>query len=64
MEAEMFNKCDTNCDAKVPHLWLRNNIFYYKVKIIYKKGEFYCKTIEEAEKSGFRRAMRHHFLEN
>ena len=25
----MFKKCDANCDAKVPHLWLRNNIFYY-----------------------------------
>ena len=29
----MFNKCDTNCDAKVPHLWLRNNIFYYRVEL-------------------------------
>ena len=23
----MLKKCDANCDAKVPHLWLRNNIF-------------------------------------
>ena len=32
MEAEMFEKCDANCDAKVPHLWLRNNIFYIRVE--------------------------------
>ena len=29
----MFKKCDANCDAKVPHLWLRNNIFYYRVEL-------------------------------
>ena len=33
MEAEMFEKCDANCDAKAPHLWLRNNIFYYRVEL-------------------------------
>ena len=29
----MFEKCDANCDAKLPHLWLRNNIFYYRVEL-------------------------------
>lgn len=29
----MLKKCDANCDAKVPHLWLRNNIFYYRVEL-------------------------------
>lgn len=29
----MFKTCDTNCDAKVPHLWLRNNIFYIRVEL-------------------------------
>lgn len=33
METEMLKKCDANCDAKVPHLWLRNNIFYYRVEL-------------------------------
>ena len=23
----MLKECDANCEAKVPHLWLRNNIF-------------------------------------
>ena len=29
----MLKKCDANCDAKAPHLWLRNNIFYYRVEL-------------------------------
>ena len=29
----MLKKCDANCDAKLPHLWLRNNIFYYRVEL-------------------------------
>lgn len=29
----MFEKCDANCDAKLPHLWLRNDIFYYRVEL-------------------------------
>ncbi len=29
----MLKKCDANCDAKVPHLWLRNNIFYIRVEL-------------------------------
>lgn len=29
----MFEKCDANCDAKAPHLWLRNNIFYIRVEL-------------------------------
>ena len=29
----MFEKCDANCDAKLPHLWLRNNIFYCRVEL-------------------------------
>lgn len=29
----MFEKCGANCDAKLPHLWLRNNIFYYRVEL-------------------------------
>ena len=29
----MFEKCDANCDAKLPHLWLRNNIFYIRVEL-------------------------------
>lgn len=33
---------------------------YDKVKIEPEKGEFYCATVTEAEKAGFRRAYRHH----
>lgn len=31
---------------------------YDKVKIEKNKGEFYCSTVQEAEKAGFRRAYR------
>lgn len=33
---------------------------YDKVKIEKDRGEFYCKTVEEAEKAGFRRAFKYH----
>ena len=29
----MSEKCDANCDARFPSLWLRNNIFYYRVEL-------------------------------
>ena len=29
----MLKKCDAKCDASVAHLWLRNNIFYYRVEL-------------------------------
>ena len=32
---------------------------YDKTKLEKKYGEFYCKTVKEAEDSGFRRAFRH-----
>ena len=32
---------------------------YDKVKIEKQKGEFYCKTVKEAEEAGFRRAFRY-----
>lgn len=34
---------------------------YDKTKIEKHKGEFYCKTVKEAEDAGFRRAFRHNF---
>jgi hypothetical protein len=34
---------------------------YDKVKIEPHKGEFYCKTVKEAEAAGFRRAFKYRF---
>ncbi len=34
---------------------------YDTTKIEAKRGEFYCKTVEEAEEAGFRRAFRHRY---
>lgn len=50
-------KCNIGKDnEKIYHLPFDQQ--YDKVKIEYNKGEFYCMTIEEAEKAGFRRAFR------
>lgn len=29
----MIKKCDANCDATHQNLWLRGNIFYYRVEL-------------------------------
>ena len=29
----MMKKCDANCDATHQNLWLRGNIFYYRVEL-------------------------------
>ena len=37
-------KCGADCDANLSHLWLRNNIFYYRVELPRKnnKRRYYC----------------------
>ena len=29
----MYKKCDANCDATHQNLWLRGNMFYYRVEL-------------------------------
>lgn len=38
----MTKKCDASCDARYgadQHLWLRNNIFYYRVELPRQNGK-------------------------
>ncbi|MCF8495260.1 MAG: restriction endonuclease [Alphaproteobacteria bacterium] len=49
-------KCNVNQDNKIYHLPFDQQ--YDRVKI-QNRGEFYCETVEEAERKGFRRAKRH-----
>jgi len=51
-------KCNINDIGKTKIYHLPFDQQYDKVKIEPNKGEFYCKTVEEAESKGFRRAFR------
>lgn len=51
-------KCNVNGESKIYHLPFDQQ--YDRTKIE-KSGEFYAKSIVEAESKGFRRAMRHQF---
>lgn len=50
-------KCNVNASTKIYHLPFDQQ--YDRVKIDATKGESYALTVAEAEKRGFRRAMRH-----
>jgi hypothetical protein len=50
-------KCNVNGSNKIYHLPIDQQ--YDRVRIDTSRGEFYVKTTAEAEKLGFRRAMRH-----
>lgn len=52
-------KCNISKKDKTKIYHLPFDQMYDKVKIEPDKGEFYCKTVEEAEKLGFRRAFRY-----
>ena len=53
-------KCNiSNSGEKIYHLPFDQQ--YDRIKINYRVGEFYCSTVNEAEKAGFRRALRHNF---
>ncbi len=52
-------KCNINPGSKEKIYHLPFDQMYDRVKIDIKNGEFYCKTVKEAEEKGFRRAMRH-----
>lgn len=53
-------KCNINQSTKEKIYHLPFDQMYDKTKIIPSLGEFYCATVEEAEKAGFRRAFRWH----
>ena len=38
-------KCGADCDANLSHLWLRNNIFYYRVELPRKNNKRRYKRI-------------------
>jgi hypothetical protein len=50
-------KCNVNGGSKIYHLPFDQQ--YDRVKIVADKGESYALTVNEAERRGFRRAMRH-----
>ena len=52
-------KCNINETTKEKIYHLPFDQMYDKVKIEIKKGEFYCKTVKEAEEKGFRRAKKY-----
>lgn len=52
-------KCNINNGEKIYHLPMDQQ--YHRIIIDMSKGEFYAWTAEEAEKAGFRRAIRHTF---
>lgn len=41
----MYSKCDARCDSKASYLWLRNNIFYYRVELPRVEGKRRYKRI-------------------
>ncbi len=52
-------KCNISSKDKTKIYHLPFDQMYDKVKIEPHKGEFYCKTVKEAEEAGFRRAFRY-----
>ena len=52
-------KCNINNKEKIYHLPMDQQ--YHRIIIDKSKGEFYAWTAEEAERKGFRRAIKHNF---